>query len=279
MAHIGAVGCSRPSRPSTGPARAEDRRGAPRIPRCPGNWCIGNTAVSKTAARGSTPRFPARQMPRKLRGIWLSRAVLRYQPGGRPFRMNPLESAWDPEYSIPATIPRATPRAVRGRARHALKRGRQHRTPATAPVLAISQFQERDPLTPTSRADRYAQMAANPRANVPGAYAQARYEQGLSNYRRRGRPIFALIFGPFIVAGLALLILDGRLLPWLAGAMTGAFATAWMALRRRGARLHRQLARGRRRRAKDRQGTQTAPALPVFASSTTCRPATATTTT
>ena len=27
--------------------------------RSPGDWCIGNTAVSKTATRGSTPRFPA----------------------------------------------------------------------------------------------------------------------------------------------------------------------------------------------------------------------------
>src|SRR5262249_9237004 len=31
---------------------------APTI-RAPGDWCIGNTAVSKTATRGSTPRSPA----------------------------------------------------------------------------------------------------------------------------------------------------------------------------------------------------------------------------
>jgi hypothetical protein len=34
----------------------------------PGDWCIGNTAVSKTATRGSTPRSPA-PMPQTVRGL------------------------------------------------------------------------------------------------------------------------------------------------------------------------------------------------------------------
>jgi hypothetical protein len=74
-------------------------------------------------------------------------------------------------------------------------------------------------------------MAAKPKANRPGGYAQARYERGLSNYRRRARPIFAVIFGPFILAGFAFLIKDGHPYAWGAGAITGAFATVWIALR------------------------------------------------
>lgn len=74
-------------------------------------------------------------------------------------------------------------------------------------------------------------MPANLKANAAGAYAHARYKRGLSNYRHRARPIFALIFGPFILAGVALLVINGHPVPWLAGAMTGAFATAWIALR------------------------------------------------
>jgi hypothetical protein len=74
-------------------------------------------------------------------------------------------------------------------------------------------------------------MAANVQPRSPGAYAEARYKRGLSNYRRRARPIFALIFGPFILAGFALLLINGHVFPWLAGAMTGAFAMAWIALR------------------------------------------------
>jgi len=74
-------------------------------------------------------------------------------------------------------------------------------------------------------------MAAKPKANRPGGYAQARYERGLRNYRRRARPIFAVILGPFILAGFAFLIKDGHPYAWGAGAITGAFATVWIALR------------------------------------------------
>jgi hypothetical protein len=54
-------------------ARAGIARGCsgPYNPVPPGDWCIGNTVVSKTATRGSTPRSPARAWPRKS-GLWLS---------------------------------------------------------------------------------------------------------------------------------------------------------------------------------------------------------------
>src|SRR5674476_213677 len=74
-------------------------------------------------------------------------------------------------------------------------------------------------------------MSAKPRAAKPGAYAHDRYTRGLRNYRARARWIFAAVFGPFILAGLVVLILDGHELSWIAGAVAGAFTGAWLVMR------------------------------------------------
>jgi len=64
-----------------------------------------------------------------------------------------------------------------------------------------------------------------------GAYAQHRYKQGLRNWQSRTRPILATVFGPFILGGLAFLILERHPWSWLAGAVTGAFAAGWAIIR------------------------------------------------
>jgi Nuclease-related domain len=74
-------------------------------------------------------------------------------------------------------------------------------------------------------------MPVKPRPRRAGGYAQGRYKQGLRNWRSKTRPIFVAIFGPFILAGLAELIIQGHTWSWIAGAATGAFAAAWLVLR------------------------------------------------
>ena len=64
-----------------------------------------------------------------------------------------------------------------------------------------------------------------------GAYAQARYRSGLRRWRARKRGLFALVFGPFLVAGTALLFIEQHSLSWIAGAVTGAVTGVWMTLR------------------------------------------------
>ena len=44
--------------------RDRSRAPSPYNPIPLGDWCIGNTVVSKTATRGSTPRSPAFEKPR-----------------------------------------------------------------------------------------------------------------------------------------------------------------------------------------------------------------------
>jgi hypothetical protein len=73
-----------------------------------------------------------------------------------------------------------------------------------------------------------AMTAKGPRA---GAYAQRRYAQGRRRWRSKTRPILAAVFGPFMLAGLAVLLLDGHQFSWLAGAVAGACAGAWIAVR------------------------------------------------
>jgi hypothetical protein len=74
-------------------------------------------------------------------------------------------------------------------------------------------------------------MAVKPTPAKAGAYAQQRYRQGLRNYHAKTRWIFRAVFGPFILAGLVVLILDGHELTWIAGAITGAFTGAWLVMR------------------------------------------------
>jgi hypothetical protein len=44
-------------------------------------------------------------------------------------------------------------------------------------------------------------------------------------------PLCAAVFGPFILAGLVVLVLDGHWLSWFSGVVAGACAGAWIALR------------------------------------------------
>jgi Nuclease-related domain len=64
-----------------------------------------------------------------------------------------------------------------------------------------------------------------------GAYADQRYKQSRRNYRLKARPILAGVFGPFILAGCAFLVVEGHPLTWVSGMVTGAFAAGWFILR------------------------------------------------
>jgi hypothetical protein len=70
-------------------------------------------------------------------------------------------------------------------------------------------------------------MIFRPKAQA-GVYAEQRYRRGLRRWRAKTRATLAVAFGPFIAAGIAVLILDGHPLSWFAGAVTGAFAGAWI---------------------------------------------------
>jgi hypothetical protein len=61
--------------------------------RLPGDWCIGNTAVSKTATRGSIPRSPACQRPRNPGLFGFLERDYGVVRGIVPIRIDPLESA------------------------------------------------------------------------------------------------------------------------------------------------------------------------------------------
>jgi hypothetical protein len=74
-------------------------------------------------------------------------------------------------------------------------------------------------------------MPVKPTPAKAGAYAQQRYRQGLRNYRARARWISAAIFGPFILAGLVILVIEGHPWSWIAGLATGGFAAAWSIIR------------------------------------------------
>lgn len=64
-----------------------------------------------------------------------------------------------------------------------------------------------------------------------GGYAEQRYRRGLRRWRKKTRLTLAALCGPFIVAGLAVLLLDGHYLSWYAGLATGAAVGVWIALR------------------------------------------------
>ncbi|MHB8235460.1 MAG: nuclease-related domain-containing protein [Solirubrobacteraceae bacterium] len=72
---------------------------------------------------------------------------------------------------------------------------------------------------------------SNPKPRRAGTYADDRYKQGRRNYRLRARWILAAAFGPFIIAGLAVLAVERHELSWIAGAVAGAFAAAWFTIR------------------------------------------------
>jgi hypothetical protein len=64
-----------------------------------------------------------------------------------------------------------------------------------------------------------------------GTYAEWRYRRGLRSWRARNRRLFAAYLGPFIVAGIAVGILAGNPVAWLAGLLAGAFIAIWIAFR------------------------------------------------
>jgi Nuclease-related domain len=74
-------------------------------------------------------------------------------------------------------------------------------------------------------------MSSKARPRRAGTFAQQRYERGLRNYRVKTRWILALVCGPFIAGGVAVLLLDGHPLSWIAGGAAGAFAAAWAVVR------------------------------------------------
>lgn len=74
-------------------------------------------------------------------------------------------------------------------------------------------------------------MLIGRKAPRAGAYAEQRYRKGLRRYRSRIRRPLTVVLGPFIIAGLAVLIVDGHHLSWYAGAVTGVVTGIWIMFR------------------------------------------------
>jgi hypothetical protein len=74
-------------------------------------------------------------------------------------------------------------------------------------------------------------MAINATGREAGTYAQQRYAQGARRWRSKIRRILAAVLGPFILIGIAALVVYGHPLAWAGGALAGACAAAWAALR------------------------------------------------
>jgi Nuclease-related domain len=64
-----------------------------------------------------------------------------------------------------------------------------------------------------------------------GAYAEARYRRGLHTWRSRTRLIFAVACGPFVVLGLAGLVIYGHPVVWGAGLAAGLGLGVWLTIR------------------------------------------------
>lgn len=74
-------------------------------------------------------------------------------------------------------------------------------------------------------------MAFGAHAPRAGLYAQARYRRGLRAWRSRTRLVLVACFGPFIVAGLAVLFVDGHVWSWIGGLACGVAMGVWLTLR------------------------------------------------
>jgi hypothetical protein len=74
-------------------------------------------------------------------------------------------------------------------------------------------------------------MAIDRRVTRAGVYAEQRYQRGLKSWRRRANPLLAMLCGPFIVAGLVVLLADKQSLSWGGGAICGAAAMMWLIFR------------------------------------------------
>ena len=64
-----------------------------------------------------------------------------------------------------------------------------------------------------------------------GIYAEQRYQRGLENWRNKTTPRLAVMFGPFMLAGLIILVMDRQGLSWFAGAIFGICAGVWIWVR------------------------------------------------
>src|SRR5271155_6160025 len=62
-------------------------------------------------------------------------------------------------------------------------------------------------------------------------YAEKRYRRGRRSWRRNTRRPLAISCGPFIVGGLAVLVVEGHWRSWAGGALFGAFIAIWAAIR------------------------------------------------
>jgi hypothetical protein len=80
------------------------------------------------------------------------------------------------------------------------------------------------------RADNDA-MAIDRSVTRPGGYAQRRYQRGLESWRRKLTPVLAGVFGPFLIAGFVVLIVERQLLSWFAGMIFGVLVGVWLWLR------------------------------------------------
>lgn len=67
--------------------------------------------------------------------------------------------------------------------------------------------------------------------SAAGGYAERRYKRGLRSWRSKTRKPATLIFGPFILLGAAGGVAAGHGWSWLAGALFGIGAGAWVAVR------------------------------------------------
>ena len=74
-------------------------------------------------------------------------------------------------------------------------------------------------------------MAIDRSVTRPGGYAQGRYQRGLESWRRKLTPILAGVFGPFLIAGVVVLIVERQLLSWFAGMIFGVLVGVWLLLR------------------------------------------------
>lgn len=101
-----------------------------------------------------------------------------------------------------------------------------------------------NPFTPRRVAADDELMEFIRRSSQAGSYAEQRYQRGLQSWQRNTRPILALVCGPFILAGLVVLALDGHGFSWSAGAVFGAFAGIWIAIRESPPRYVEQWQRG-----------------------------------
>lgn len=74
-------------------------------------------------------------------------------------------------------------------------------------------------------------MAISRSRTTAGGYADGRYRRGLASWRRRSDPILAAVFGPFLIGGFVVLILEQQLLSWSAGVIFGLLMGVGIALR------------------------------------------------